>query len=152
MPSPRSSTLVIVMTIPLKLLFEEIHQAKDEDDLRSQMKQLVTVMTSSRGQMIAMLIGGGQNFLLVALLHLLRYWNTAGCRTRRSTASNTQPGFKLRFAYKAGSSVNSMTFKSGSRIKIEILPSPKVTGPPLILIPIDSKKVLASRTDFTSIA
>lgn len=30
------------------------------EDIRQQMKQLVTVMVSSRGQMIAMLIGGGQ--------------------------------------------------------------------------------------------
>lgn len=37
MPSPRSGTLFIIMTISLKLLFEEIYQAKDEDDLRSRL-------------------------------------------------------------------------------------------------------------------
>ncbi|ESA34894.1 family transcriptional regulator [Leptolyngbya sp. Heron Island J] len=41
-----------------ELIFPDTGSAKE--DIRQQMKQLVVVMTSSRGQMIAMLIGGGQ--------------------------------------------------------------------------------------------
>src|SRR5712664_3837637 len=46
-----------------------------------------------------------------------------------------------------GSSVNSMTLKSGSRINIEVFPLPNVTGPSVMTILIDSRNILASFTD-----